>query len=58
MDALRKRVQADATDGRYELYKTTARHEGAVGREQHGFPSDQELTAEAAGRAAPEAPRP
>jgi ABC-type microcin C transport system duplicated ATPase subunit YejF len=38
-------VHAEATDGRYELYKTTARHEGTVGRKQHGFPSDQELTA-------------
>ena len=45
MDALRKRVHAEAADGRYELYKTTARHEGTVGRKQHGFPSDQELTA-------------
>ena len=45
MDALRKRVQAEAADGRYELYKTTAKHEGTVGRKQHGFPSNQELTA-------------
>ena len=45
MDALRKRVHAEAADGRYELYKTTAKHEGAIGRKQHGFPSDQELTA-------------
>jgi aryl-alcohol dehydrogenase-like predicted oxidoreductase len=45
MDALRKRVHAEAADGRYELYKTTARHEGTVGREQHGFPGDEELTA-------------
>ena len=28
-----------ALDGRFELYKTTAEHEGEVGREQHGFPS-------------------
>ena len=40
-----QRVASQAADGRYELYKTTARHEGKVGREQHGFPSDDELTA-------------
>ena len=32
-------------DGRYELYKTTATHDGKVGRKQHGFPSDEELAA-------------
>ena len=32
-----------ATDGRFELYKTSAEHEGDVGREQHGFPSQEEL---------------
>ena len=32
-----------ARDGRFELYKTTAEHEGEVGREQHGFPSPDEL---------------
>ena len=32
-----------ATDGRFELYKTTAEHEGEVGRRQHGFPSQEEL---------------
>jgi uncharacterized protein len=32
-----------AHDGRFELYKTTAEHEGEVGREQHGFPSPDEL---------------
>jgi aryl-alcohol dehydrogenase-like predicted oxidoreductase len=45
MARLRKRVQDEASDGRYELYKTTAMHEGPVGREQHGFPSDEELSA-------------
>ena len=28
-----------ALDGRFELYKTTAEHEGEVGRKQHGFPT-------------------
>ena len=32
-----------ALDGRFELYKTTAEHEGDVGRAQHGFPSQAEL---------------
>jgi hypothetical protein len=44
MQALRARCADEAADGRYELYKTTARHEGPVGRKQHGFPppDDQE----------------
>jgi predicted aldo/keto reductase-like oxidoreductase len=45
MEALRKRVRKAADDGRYELYKTTATHDGKVGRKQHGFPSDEELAA-------------
>ncbi|OFW01977.1 MAG: aldo/keto reductase [Acidobacteria bacterium RIFCSPLOWO2_02_FULL_68_18] len=43
MEALRRRVRDEATDGRFELYKTTARHEGPVGRAQHAFPGDDEL---------------
>jgi len=45
MDALRRRVREDAEDGRYELYKTSAKHEGPEGRKQHGFPDDEELSA-------------
>jgi predicted aldo/keto reductase-like oxidoreductase len=45
MDALRRRLRTDAADGRFELYKTTARHEGAVGRAQHRFPSQDEVPA-------------
>jgi aryl-alcohol dehydrogenase-like predicted oxidoreductase len=45
MEALRRRVADHAADGRYELYKTTAMHEGEVGRRQHGFPSEEELSA-------------
>jgi aryl-alcohol dehydrogenase-like predicted oxidoreductase len=45
MKALRERVRATAADGRFELYKTTLKHEGPVGREQHGFPDEEELTA-------------
>jgi predicted aldo/keto reductase-like oxidoreductase len=34
-----------ATDGRFELYKTSAEHEGPVGRKQHGYPSQEEMSA-------------
>ena len=43
MTAHRRSLQADAADGRYELYKTTARHEGDEGREQHRWPTPEEL---------------
>jgi len=43
--ALRERVSDVAADGRYELYKSTAKHEGDVGRKQHGFPSQEEIAA-------------
>ena len=36
-------LAAAAHDGRFELYKTSAEHEGEVGRKQHGFPSQEEL---------------
>ena len=45
MEALRLRVTEFAADGRYELYKSTAKHEGDVGRKQHGFPSQEEIAA-------------
>jgi uncharacterized protein len=45
MEALRTRTHEKAQDGRFELYKTTAKHDGVVGREQHGFPSEEELSA-------------
>ena len=32
-----------ARDGRFELYKTTAEHEGDVGRKQHGYPTQEEM---------------
>ena len=38
MEALRRRMREYAADGRFELYKTTAAHEGTVGRKQHEFP--------------------
>jgi predicted aldo/keto reductase-like oxidoreductase len=36
-------LAGDAQDGRFELYKTTAEHDGDVGRKQHGFPSQEEV---------------
>ena len=43
--ALRDRVSGMAADGRFELYKSTAKHEGDVGRKQHGFPLQDEVAA-------------
>ena len=45
MQALRDRVSGMAADGRFELYKSTAKHEGDVGRKQHGFPLQNEVAA-------------
>lgn len=42
MQAIRSRVADVAADGRFELYKTTAKHEANVGRKQHGFPPQGE----------------
>ncbi len=44
MQALRTACADVAADGRFEPYKTTAKHEGPIGRKQHGFaaPEDQE----------------
>ncbi len=39
MQRLRERCAAVAADGRFELYKVSAKHEGPIGRAQHGFPS-------------------
>lgn len=43
MQRLRTECAEHAIDGRFELYKTTAKHEGDVGRKQHGFPPQSEL---------------
>ena len=43
MERLRRRFAPVAADGRFELYKTSAQHEGDEGRAQHGFPSPEEL---------------
>jgi predicted aldo/keto reductase-like oxidoreductase len=43
MQRLRTRLAEQAMDGRFELYKTTAKHEADVGRTQRGFPLQAEL---------------
>lgn len=45
MSDYRRRCQTYAADGRYELYKTTAEHDGDEGRAQHGWPSSDDLPA-------------
>ncbi len=37
MDQLRTRVARYAMDGRFELFKSTNRYDGRIGREQHGL---------------------
>ena len=43
MQALRDRYARYAADGRFELYKTSKQYDGKPGREQHGFPPQQQL---------------
>lgn len=43
MTELRDRCHAFAADGRYELFKTSTKYDGKIGREQHHIPSTQEL---------------
>ena len=41
--AYERRLEPMAQDGRFELYKTSAEHEGDEGRKQHGFPTQDEV---------------
>jgi aryl-alcohol dehydrogenase-like predicted oxidoreductase len=43
MEALNKRCTRDAGDGHLELYKSTMKYDGDVGRGQHGLPSHKDL---------------
>jgi aryl-alcohol dehydrogenase-like predicted oxidoreductase len=43
METLSKRCAPAAGDGHLELYKSTMKYDGDVGREQHGIPSHKEL---------------
>jgi len=40
MQALRERC---AADGHLELFKSTKKYDGAVGRQQHGYPPAEQL---------------
>jgi aryl-alcohol dehydrogenase-like predicted oxidoreductase len=42
--AYERRLEPLAQDGRFELYKTSAEHEGDEGRKQHGFPTQDEVS--------------
>src|SRR5882672_3431524 len=43
MQALRQRCRSFAADGHLELYKSTKKYDGGVGREQHGYPPPEQL---------------
>ncbi len=43
MHGVRERCRVYAGDGRLEQFKTTVKYDGKVGREQHHFPSIEEL---------------
>jgi aryl-alcohol dehydrogenase-like predicted oxidoreductase len=43
MKQLRDRNQLFATDGRFELFKTSTKYDGKIGREQHHYPTVKEL---------------
>jgi aryl-alcohol dehydrogenase-like predicted oxidoreductase len=43
MQTMRDACRFDASDGHLELFKTTKKYDGDLGREMHGFPSAAEL---------------
>lgn len=45
LSAIRDRARQLGADGRFELYKTSAKYDGDIGREQHHYPSSKELPA-------------
>jgi aryl-alcohol dehydrogenase-like predicted oxidoreductase len=45
MQAVREAARLDAADGHLELFKTTKKYDGDLGRQLHGFPSGAELPA-------------
>jgi aryl-alcohol dehydrogenase-like predicted oxidoreductase len=45
MAAVRDRCRLDAADGHLELFKTSVKYDGKVGREQHGYPPIDEMPA-------------
>jgi aryl-alcohol dehydrogenase-like predicted oxidoreductase len=45
MGALRERSKQYAADGRFELFKTSTKYDGNIGRQQHQYPTSEELPA-------------
>ena len=45
MASVRKRCRLEAANGHLELFKTTTKYDGKVGRQQHQFPDTEELPA-------------
>jgi uncharacterized protein len=43
MNALRRRCASFAADGHLELYKSTKHYDAGEGRQQHGYPSQEEM---------------
>lgn len=43
MASLRAHTAPMADGGRFELYKTSKKYDGGVGREQHHFPTQEDL---------------
>jgi hypothetical protein len=43
MESLRRRCGAAAGDGHLEMYKSTMKYDGDLGRKMHGLPSHKEL---------------
>jgi hypothetical protein len=43
MQRLRDQCQLAAADGHLELFKMTTKYDGKIGREQHHFPTVQQL---------------
>jgi hypothetical protein len=43
METMRDACRFDASDGHLELFKTTKKYDGDLGREMHGFPSNAKL---------------
>ncbi len=45
LTSLRERCHAEAANGHLELFKTSTKYDGKIGREQHGYPTSEELPA-------------
>ncbi len=43
MESLREQCKMFAADGRYELFKVSKKYDGGVGRQQHHYPSSEQL---------------